>query len=388
MKKRGGNKINLRKVPKKKHRMADSEIYNVGIKKGTCISRKTAVSILYKAALVLLRCDSDTESESEEENDDEFLYHLSKYDELIAIICAQDEIKNHKNYIENILQTYTEEKFRYRFRLSSEVFASIVDMFGKSDTYIALRADKRLTAKTYVAVFLWFAGDDKCNFRVLANRFKLSISSISRIIDRVTFFLSSLSSKTISWPTKQKKIETSEFFSEMGFSKAIGCIDCARIAIDTPADRKHNFIDTEGQSTICVQGICDENKKFLDVFVGYPGSCRDKLVFQNSVIYKQLPTNCKNFYLLGDSAYPCLENLITPYNDNERLTRIQKKFNIKHSYARMSIDNAFGMLKQRFRQLYHCKLKGTQKLCHFIMACCVLHNIADENDLQFVYEIN
>lgn len=33
------------------------------------------------------------------------------------------------------------------------------------------------------------------------------------------------------------------------------------------------------------------------------------------------------------------------------------------------------MLKQRFRQLYHQKLRDISLICQFIRACCVLHNL-------------
>lgn len=50
------------------------------------------------------------------------------------------------------------------------------------------------------------------------------------------------------------------------------------------------------------------------------------------------------------------------------------------SSGRVRIEQTFDMLKQRFRQLCHCKLKGVEKLCQFVSACCVLHNLADGND--------
>lgn len=62
------------------------------------------------------------------------------------------------------------------------------------------------------------------------------------------------------------------------------------------------------------------------------------------------------------------------------------------------IEHAFGIMKQKYRQLYYCKLRGMEKLCHFIRACCVLHNlcISDEidnvdfekTDDYYVYEMD
>ncbi|XP_036322314.1 putative nuclease HARBI1 [Rhagoletis pomonella] len=165
-----------------------------------------------------------------------------------------------------------------------------------------------------------------------------------------------------------------------------GCIDGMHIRIDPPSKGKDDYIDRKGITSICLQAVCNENKKFLNIFVGYPGSCHDSWVFKNSTLYNKLPSYCKDYYLLGDSAYPCNKYLITPYKDNGHLTNANKLFNIKLSSGRIAIEHSFRILKQRFRQLYHCKLRGMKKLCHFVRACCVLHNIADEGDLEFTAE--
>nr|CAI5866737.1 unnamed protein product [Callosobruchus analis] len=43
------------------------------------------------------------------------------------------------------------------------------------------------------------------------------------------------------------------------------------------------------------------------------------------------------------------------------------------------------MLKQRFRQLFHLKARKIEDMCHFIRACCVLHNSMFDG-FQFEYE--
>ncbi|XP_073811744.1 uncharacterized protein [Musca autumnalis] len=90
----------------------------------------------------------------------------------------------------------------------------------------------------------------------------------------------------------------------------------------------------------------------------------------------------QRFLLLGDSAYTCSRYVVTPYKDNGHLT----KTCIKLSSGRVAIEHTFGILKQRFRQLYYCKMRRIEKLCHFLRACCVLHKLANEED--FTYQSN
>lgn len=46
------------------------------------------------------------------------------------------------------------------------------------------------------------------------------------------------------------------------------------------------------------------------------------------------------------------------------------------SKNRYIIEHCFSILKQKFRQLYHIKLKNVADVVHFIRACAVLHNLS------------
>ncbi|KAI4468083.1 hypothetical protein MML48_2g00015677 [Holotrichia oblita] len=131
--------------------------------------------------------------------------------------------------------------------------------------------------------------------------------------------------------------------------------------------RSHNYYyqvithADEGQheaiAECCNSSIC----------LGYPGSVHDARAVANSKtvgLCSKLPENAK--YILGDSAYPCSQYLLTPYKDNGYLTANQKK-----------LIN---------RQLYHLKTRSISILFHQIKACCVLHNLASEDELQYFEE--
>ncbi|XP_036345461.1 uncharacterized protein LOC118754681 [Rhagoletis pomonella] len=125
------------------------------------------------------------------------------------------------------------------FRISRNLFESLSQRFSVSDFYNNLRADKRLSEKTHLLVFLWFAGHEACSYRDLGDRFNLCLSSVCKIIARVTMFISSLSSDVIKWPTQQQKLESSEFFNrKCYFSKAIGCTDGTTSKLTHQRDQK------------------------------------------------------------------------------------------------------------------------------------------------------
>lgn len=91
-------------------------------------------------------------------------------------------------------------------------------------------------------------------------------------------------------------------------------------------------------------------------------------------------------HLIGDKAYPCFPEIMTPYKDNGHLTNSQKQYNFILSRARCTIERAFGLLKKRFRCLGELlDVRSSQWRPTYIIACCVLHNICIiQNDVQYM----
>lgn len=128
--------------------------------------------------------------------------------------------------------------------------------------------------------------------------------------------------------------------------------------------------------SLTLQAICDADKIFLDVFTGKPSKVHDAHVFKLSFISTMLPETCGDeWHILGDAAYPLKKYLITPYRNYGNLTEEQKNFNYNFSACRVKIENAFGLLKTRFRQLIRLDFNTVQRSCKFILACCTLHNL-------------
>lgn len=165
--------------------------------------------------------------------------------------------------------------------------------------------------------------------------------------------------------------------------------------IRTPTHKiKSTYVNRHDMPSLTLQAICDANKKFLDVFTGPPSKVHDARVFKLSFISETLPDICGDeWHVLGDAAYPLKKYLITPYRDYGNLTQEQRNFNYKFSACRVKIENAFGLLKTRFRQLMRLDFNTVERSCKFIIACCALHNLCicnadDLDDLEDNVEEN
>lgn len=120
--------------------------------------------------------------------------------------------------------------------------------------------------------------------------------------------------------------------------------------------------------------------------MGYPGSVHVARVFRTSDLFGTLEEKCRDLHILGDSAYPLMFNLLTPFSDRGQLNRNQVKYNMLLSSNRITIEHCNGLLKQKWRHLYHLKMRSIETAVHFIRACCVLHNLG-LND-NFIANVN
>lgn len=165
-----------------------------------------------------------------------------------------------------------------------------------------------------------------------------------------------------------------------GFPGVLGCVDGSYITVRTPAHKiKSTYVNRHDIPSVTLQGICDFKRRFIDVFTGPPGKTHDSRVFRLSFISNKLTNICENkFHILGDNAYPLREYLLTPYKDYGTLTQAQRTYNYKLSATRVLIENTFGMLKNRFRQLISLDFHTVDKITKCILACCVIHNLCIE----------
>src|SRR5215469_14040170 len=172
-----------------------------------------------------------------------------------------------------------------------------------------------------------------------------------------------------------------KFKRKAGIPFAIGSIDGSHIPIKAPKEFSVDYYNRKGFYSIVLQAVIDSYGKFIDIFVGFPGSTHDSRIFRNSPLYYALSSSSSiipsNAYILGDAGYPCQNWLITPYRDTGRLTPKQTYYNVKHSQTRISVEQAFGKLKSRFRCLNNPLTTSLDIAILITSTTCILHNICE-----------
>ncbi|XP_051167341.1 putative nuclease HARBI1 [Leptopilina boulardi] len=197
-------------------------------------------------------------------------------------------------------------------------------------------------------------------------------------------FLIDIAPQIIKFPrSEQEKTAGAEKFEEIAdFPGIIGAIDGSYIPKRTPADKvKSTYVNRHDQTALSLQGICDAEKKFIDVFTGISDKVHDSTLFKMSFIYYEIVAICgEKWHLIGDAAYGIRKWLLVPYRYYGNMSQEQKHFNKKLSQSRVKIENVFGLLKVRFRQLQKLDFLTVKKMSQFIMACYVLHNLCILNE--------
>lgn len=228
------------------------------------------------------------------EIDDEEMF--SDDDDLLeAIITSTHKNKRNsiKNYWEITVENYNNEEFKGVFRVSRSVFNLILSKMVNSDVYSFID-DRSINVDKQLGVYFYFAGHEACSFRSLRDRFDISLSTVHSIIKKVSYFLSFMSEEHINWPNYEEKLVSVEsLFSKTGFPDTFGCLDGTHVRWEPPKHKVAEYMNRKKQTSIQVQGICDHKKRFIDVFLGFPGRVHDSRVFQNSDIYQDIDTKCE-----------------------------------------------------------------------------------------------
>lgn len=289
------------------------------------------------------------------------------------------------DYFEQVVPTYSDTEFLEHFRLRRQVAEDIAEKYRKSVFYNhQAGGNGKLIPLHQILVFLWFTGHETDTFRNVAERFNISASTLCLVVRRVINFFSSVCGGVIKWPSDDEKVEIESHFRANGLPGVVGVVGVTHIKIDKPQRDPSLYLNQKRFYSVRLQVVSDHKRRIRDIFVGNPGSTDDETTFRKSPLFKNLEEMCGDLCIVGDSTFPCLKHLLTPYTKSEDLTGQQKDFNTVLSRNTSVVEHCLHLLKLRFRQLLHIKLRNMEDIVNFIQACCILHNIAIED--AFVFE--
>uniref|UniRef100_A0A3P9JJI7 DDE Tnp4 domain-containing protein n=1 Tax=Oryzias latipes TaxID=8090 RepID=A0A3P9JJI7_ORYLA len=237
------------------------------------------------------------------------------------------------------LEQYTTEELYARFR------------FGNADIkYIADLVRPKLQRRTRKS-------------HSLSVEQQVLIGLIGDVVKAVSIALASLVNQFVSFPNDVQIAQTKHKFFTLGnMPNTIGFIDCTHVHIQAPHERDWEYINRKGRRSINIQLVGDADLIITNCVVKWPGSVHDARILRESALYRQLQTNRPHGIILGDSAYPLLPWLITPFLAAS--TPAQARFNTAHCKTRCAIERFNGVLKRRFACLNYLRSGTTGSMQH------------------------
>ncbi|XP_028254286.1 putative nuclease HARBI1 [Parambassis ranga] len=277
----------------------------------------------------------------------------------------------------HVLQTFfNNQDTTQDFRLSRESLAVLLELLHQER-----RHGWGATIETLVFLF-WLASGT--SYRVVARVFGMPRSTVHRIVHRVTGEVVAIRHKVIYLPnTAEDLAAVTQGFAGLArhraFCKAAGAIDGCHVRIKPLSGPDgHCYRNRKLFSSILLQAVCDHQGRFIDTYVGWPGSVHDSRVLRHSPLYRRGIYPPPGHFILADGGYPCLQHplpLITPYKQPVQGVAAQR-FNSHHSRTRSIIERAFGMMKTRWRAIFLQALEVHHTFVpQVITACACLHNI-------------
>lgn len=262
--------------------------------------------------------------------------------------------------------------FEFRFRLTSSQFEEVLSVIKPIVEYDSGRS-AAMSAHEQLLITLRFLATGAF-YRLIGDSHGISKSSVCRCVQRcVTAINDSLFHSQVQFP-EDPQIPT-KFYEMANMPSVVGCLDGTHVYIDAPCLDEPQYINRHGTHSINAMCVCGPDRRFYYVSARWPGSVNDARILRKSTLSDKFETGWRPFpnaVILGDSAYPLKEWLIPPIR--HPMTEAEERFNVAHKRTRRVIENAFGVLKQRFACLKHLRVQP-EFACNIFKACCVLHNM-------------
>ncbi|XP_014282671.1 uncharacterized protein [Halyomorpha halys] len=298
-----------------------------------------------------------------------------------------------------------ETKFFQYFRMSEGTFNLLlkkVEMhLKKQDTHLR----KAIIPKERLAVCLRYlaTGD---TFQTISLSYRMGISTVySIVMETCKVICENLMSTMLPRPTENVwKSIANDFYEMWNFPNCLGALDGKLITIQSLSNSVSSISNKKKTYSVALFGLVDAHHNFIAVDVGAYGQKSDGGTFASSNLFKAIEQNTLSiprnaplpntstevpFVFVADEAFPLKTYLMRPY-PQQSLDNSKRIYNYHLCQARKVVDDAFGILSQKF-QIYNRKIRvAPHNVDYIILTTCILHNFIkkyDENSYNYeVYE--
>lgn len=254
-------------------------------------------------------------------------------------------------------------EYNERFRLKRDKFLLLINLLSA----ILERETNRshsLTVQQQLLITLRWLGTGT-TYHAIGDLHGVSKATVCRVIKSVVNAINStLFATYVRWPENMDQV-VSKFFAIKGMPLVCGCLDGTLIKLDAPKEHEEAYVDRHGNHSISCMVVCGPDLQFYYSYANWPGSTHDSRVLRNSCLFRRMENGWRpiqNGIILGDSAYPLKDWLIPPLSNNRRFLNA-------HKSTRRVVENAIGILKEKFPVLNY--LRVSPEMASDVFNCAV-----------------
>ena len=217
-------------------------------------------------------------------------------------------------------------------------------------------------------------------------------NTISKVVREVCqAIVDEYTEEQLSMPETEEewKAIANAWYKRWNFPHTIGAIDGKHIACRKPENSGSEYWNYKKYYSIILFAMVTSDYKFLYVDVTGTGSLSDAQIYNASDLRAGLENNDivgwpqpdplphdtedMPYFIVGDDAFSLRTYLMKPYKN--RCTREERIFNYRLSRARRVVENAFGILANRFQLLLTTMKHEPETVALIVKACVLLHNL-------------
>ncbi|XP_036150116.1 uncharacterized protein LOC118648027 [Monomorium pharaonis] len=229
------------------------------------------------------------------------------------------------------------------------------------------------------------------SFMDLSYSVRIAPNTLSQIIpNTLKAIVEVLKKKVFNCPSSpvEWQVLAEKFNIQWHIPHCLGSLNGKRINFRPPRKAGSVYRNYKGKDSIIFLALVDADYNFIFVDVGRNGRMHDASVFRESSLATQLHSRTLNLPLpsslpgynvdmpyvnVADDAFFLKTNIMKPY-PGRNLTNEKKIFNYRLSRARRTVENAFGIMANRFRILLNTIPLSVEKVELITYTCCILHN--------------
>lgn len=292
----------------------------------------------------------------------------------MLIYCSIEDPSSFQNYV------------RMEQLIFEELLHAVAPLIEKRDTVMR----QAIPVRNRLSVTLRYLATGN-SFQDLSYSARIAPNTLSQLIpETLRAIIEVLQDKVFNCPSNpvEWQVLAEKFNTLWQFPHCIGALDGKHINFRPPRKVGSIYRNYKGKDSIILLALVDAEYNFIFVDIGKNGRMHDASVFRESSLAAQLQSGTLNFPLpsflpgyninipyviVADDAFPLKTNIMKPY-PGRALTKERRIFNYRLSRARRMVENAFGIMSNRFRILLTTIPLSVEKVELITYTCCILHN--------------